>query len=215
METTLKFAYSDDNNIDDVTEVFEAIFRELKIIHSNNHVVHNLDSNKIYFGKSTFFSENDYGTSYNFEAEKRENILSLAKIMIGIYLSNKNGFRDYSEVNTEWFVNNFDTIFEVFNYPDFDKEYFSSIFLEGKDYYYSDYLDGKRQSEALQGNSNIHGYTKVLRNAGSSLYEDLSEIDNSIIKEKNANIQTTFNPLLIGISIAIITLLFIMFVLVN
>ena len=84
METTLKFAYSDDNNIDDVTEVFEAIFRELKIIHSNNMVVHNLDSNKIYFGKSTFFSENDYGTSYNFEAEKRENILSLAKIMIGM-----------------------------------------------------------------------------------------------------------------------------------
>lgn len=209
---TLREVYSYDNNLDDATEVFYKISRELKIIHANNMVVPNLNSNEIVFGDSMYFK--NMRKSNNFEIEKRNNILSLAKIMIGVYLSSKNEFRDYSEVNDEWFVNNLDTIFEVFNYPDFDKDYFSSIFLEGNDYYYSDYIDRKRQSEALQGNNNIKGYTKVLRNAGSSLYEDLCEIDNSI-KEKNANMQTAFNPLLIGISIAIVSILLIMFVLVN
>ena len=76
-------------------------------------------------------------------------------------------------------------------------------------YYYCDYLDRKRQSDSLQGKSNVVGYKKVLRNAGSILYEDLSD-EESNIKEKNANIQTAFNPLLVIASLAIITILLIM-----
>lgn len=209
---TLREVYSYDNNLDEVVDVFEKISRELKIIHSNKMIVPDLNSKEIYFGESMFFK--NIRQSDGFEAEKRKNILSLAKIMIGIYLSSGTGFKDFSLVNDEWFVDNLDTIFDTIKYEDFDKEYFSSIFLDGKNYYYSDYLDRKRQSEALQGNNNIHGFTKVLRNAGSNLYEDLSDIENEEeVKEKNANIQISFNPLLIGISIAIITVLLIMFVL--
>ena len=89
-------------------------------------------------------------------------------------------------------------------YDNFDKEYFYSVFFEGKDDYYSDYLDRKKQSESLQGKSNLQEFRKVLRTAGSSLYEDQEEQE---VKEKNANIQIAFNPLLIGLSLTILSIL--------
>lgn len=209
---TLKEYYSYENDLDGVTELFENLSRELKIIHSNNMVVPNLNSNEIVFGESMLYKT--IKRSDNFELEKRNNILSLAKIITGIYLSSGTEFKDFSQVKDEWFIENFDNIFSTINYPNFDKEYFESIFLEGQNTYYSDYIDRKRQSESLDGKSNVQGYRKVLRNAGSNLYEDLSDIDSNI-RDKNANLQTAFNPLLIGLSLTIITVLFIMFILVN
>ncbi len=209
---TLKDSLLYEQDLDLVPEMFEKMFRELKIIHSNGMIVPNINSEEIVFGGSMLFKTIKQPT--NFDEQKRKNILSLSKIMIGTYLSLETGFRDFSAVDDKWFIDNFETIFNTMNYKDFDKEYFESVFLDGKNYYYSDYLDRKRQGESLQGNSNIQGYKKVLRTAGSSLYEDLSD-EEITVKEKNANLQTAFNPLLIGISVALITVLTIMLILVN
>ena len=116
-------------------------------------------------------------------------------------------------ININEFISNFDSIFDAINEENFDKEYFSSVLLEGKNYYYSDYLDRKRQSESLEGKSNIQGYRKVLRTAGSELYQNLD--DEIEIQEKSANMHISFNPLLIGVSVAIIAVLVIMLILIN
>lgn len=209
---TLKDSMQYEHDFDDIPELYEKLFRELKVIHSNNMVVPEINSEEIIFGKSMMFKS--IKKPSNFEVEKRNNILSLSKLMIGSYLSLGTGFKDFSSVDNEWFKDNIDNIFSTMNYEDFDKEYFEVVFLEGKNYYYSDYLDRKRQGETLQGNRNVQGYKKVLRTAGSNLYEDLSD-EEDIIKEKNANMQTAFNPLLIAASIAIIAVLVIMIVLIN
>lgn len=208
---TLRTYFSYENDIDNVSELFENLSRQLKVIHANNMVVPNINSDETYLGESMAFRTVKAGE--DFQAKKRQNIISFSKLMIGTYLSLKSGFKDFSNVDDSWFLDNFDTIFQTINEENFDKDYFYSVLKEGKDYYYSDYLDRKRQSESLEGKSNIQGYRKVLRTAGSELYQELD--DEIEIKEKNANIKITFNPLLIGISLAIITILLIMLALVN
>ena len=207
---TLRTHFSYENDLDSASELFENLSRQLKIIHSNNMVVPSVNSDEIYLGESMAFKPVH---TDDFQIIKRQNIVSFSKLMIGTYLSIKTGFKDFSNVDDQWFVDNFDSIFQTINEENFDREYFSSVLLEGKDYYYSDYLDRKRQSESLEGKSNIQGYKKVLRTAGSELYQNLE--DEIEIKEKNANIKVTFNPLLIGISLAIITILLIMLALVK
>ena len=208
---TLRAYYTYEQEFDSISELYENLSRQLKIIHSNNMVVSDITSDEIYLGDSMAFKP--VKDLENFEVKKRENILSFAKLMIGTYLSLKTGFKDFSHVEDQWFIDNFDSIFSAINEENFDKEYFELIFKEGKNYYYSDYLDRKRQSESLEGKSNIQGYKKVLRTAGSELYQNLE--DEIEIKEKNANIHISFNPLLIGISLTIITILLIMLALVN
>ena len=207
---SLKTYFSYENDFDDVSELYENLSRQLKIIHSNNMIVPNMNSDEITLGDSIAFKAEK---SNDFEAKKRENIVSFAKLMIGTYLSKSTGFKDFSNVDDNWFISNFDSIFDAINEENFDKEYFSSVLLEGKNYYYSDYLDRKRQSESLEGKSNIQGYRKVLRTAGSELYQNLD--DEIEIQEKSANMHISFNPLLIGVSVAIIAVLTIMLILIN
>lgn len=207
---TLKDYFSYENDIDEVSGIFENLSRQLKIIHSKDMYVPNLSSKEIIVDDDVSFENMTF--SENIEADKRKNILSLAKIMIGTYLSINTGFKDFSSVDDKWFLDNLDSIFETINVENFDKDYFSSIFLEGNNTYYSEYLDRKRQGEVLQGTSNVQGYRKVLRNAGSSLYQEMD--DQIDIREKNANLQTNFNPLLIGFSLAVITVLVIAVVLI-
>ena len=214
---TLRTHFSYEKDLDSVPGLFENLSKQLKVIHSNNMVVPRINSDEIYL-----FDEGDDSLSFRtakadsieeFEQMKRQNIVALAKLMIGTYVSSNTGFRDFSNESDEWFHLNFDDIFDTFTEKDFDREYFSSVLLEGNNYYYSDYLNRKRQSESLEGKQNIQGYKKVLRTAGSELYQDLEEEEE--IKEKAGNIQITFNPLLIGISLAIITVLLIMYALVK
>ena len=207
---TLKDYFSYENDIDEVSNVFEDLSRQLKIIHSKDMYIPNLSSEEIMIDSDVSFDNMTFSESI--DVDKRKNILSLAKIMIGTYLSMNTGFKDFSSVDDKWFIDNLDSIFDTINVENFDKDYFSSIFLEGNNMYYSEYLDKKRQGEKLQGTSNVQGYRKVLRNAGSSLYQEMD--DQIDIKEKAANIQTNFNPLLIGFSLAVITVLVIAVVLI-
>lgn len=212
METLNDF-FLYENDLDSVSEIYEELSRQLKIIHSNNMIVNNINSKSITYDDNLNFE--DISSPSNFEADKRNNIISLAKMMIGTYLSLGTGFKDFSSVDDSWFTDNLDNIFETIVIKDFDKEYFESIFVDGNNYYYSDYLDRKRQSESLQGNSNIQAYKKVLRNAGSSLYEEMEEQEEITNSKNSANIHVSFNPLLIALSIAVVTIIIMMIVLIN
>lgn len=209
---TLKEHFSYERDFDELPELFENLSRQLRIIHSNNMIVPKVNANEIVLGEAMAYHpvrlESDNPNA------KRRNLLDFNKIMIGAYLSLGTGFKDFSSVDDSWFLENFDSIFDTIHYDDFDKEYFSSVFFDGKNDYYCDYLDRKRQSESLQGNTNVVGYKKVLRNAGSSLYEELSD-EESNIKEKNANLQSAFNPILIIISLLIITIIVTMMILIS
>ena len=204
---TLREHFSYEKDYDELPELFESLSRQLKIIHNNNMIIPKLNSDVIIMGDSMAYKP--IRQDEDNPNEKRRNLLDLNKLMIGTYMSLESGFKDFSQVDDSWFLENLDGIFDSLHYNDFDKEYFSSVFLEGNDDYYCDYLDRKRQSESLQGKSNVVSYKKVLRNAGSNLYEDLSE-EESNIKEKNANIHAEFNPLLVIVSLAILTILLIM-----
>jgi len=197
----------------DVSSFFDNISKKLKTIHNNGLIVRNLNCNQIRIDDDLSFE--NIGESQNFEQEKRENLITLSKIMIGLVLSTGNTFRDFSYVDDDWFIKNFDNIFSVININDFDKEYFNSLYFEGKDMYYCDYLAEKKKQEELAGRENVNSYRKVLRTAASSLYQDMSEEDISDIQEKSALISTSFNPILLISISAIILILTIFLLLIN
>ena len=188
----------------DIASLFDSLSSQLKEIHNNGLIVKNLDSNQIQIGELSF---KNMDIPDNYEKEKKENIVSLSKIMIGTVLSMGTTFRDFSYVDTNWFIDNFDNIFSVINIENFDKEYFYSVFFEGKDTYYCDYLNEKRKHEELSGRENVNSYKKVLRNAASSLYQGMSEENATDIQEKSALISTSFNPILLISASAIILVL--------
>lgn len=196
-----------------ISSLFDILSKQLKIVHNNNYVVNNLNCDGIYVNDNMSFK--NIRPASNYEKEKRENIIALSKIMIGTVLSKGTTFRDFSSVDNDWFTNNFDSIFSVINEEDFDKDYFYSVFFEGQNMYYSDYLNEKKKKEELSGRENVNSYRKVLRTAASSLYEDLSD-DNTNVQEKSALISTSFNPiLLISISAVIFLIITIFILLIN
>ncbi len=209
---TLKSYFLYEKNTDGVSEIYENLSRQLKAVHARETVVANMNSDEIVLDETPAFHPE---MPFNYPVEKRYNIKALAKMMIGTYLSLGTGFKDFSSVDDSWFIDNLDTIFDTIHEENFDKEYFASVFLEGKDDYYSDYLDRKRQAAALQGKSNEKGFVKELKTAASALYEDLSNQEENTNEKTAANMQIAFNPLLIGISLAIVSILFIMLALVN
>ena len=202
------FSYNDENT--DISSIFEELSRQLKIIHSHEMVVPNLSSKSISCDDDYRFVDID--EPYNFELQKKENIRSLAKLMLGTYLSIGNGFKDFSFVDDEWFSKNITDILKSISTDNFYDDYFESVFVDGNNEYYSDFIDRKRQDEDLNHRSNINGFKKVLRTAASSLYEEEEYQENDI--QKNASINSIFYPLLIGSSL-LITLLIVLLIKIN
>lgn len=197
----------------DMSSFYDNLSNQLKQLHNNGLVVNNLNSYAIEVDDNATFKNIE--RSSNFEQEKRDNIISLSKLMIGMVLSSGTTFRDFSFVDTDWFIQNFDSIFSVINVENFDKDYFYSLYFEGKDIYYCDYLNEKKRREELSGRENVNSYKKVLRTAASSLYQDMSEEDLSDIQEKSALISTSFNPILLICISAIILIITIFIILIN
>jgi hypothetical protein len=172
--------------------------------------INNLSSTNILFdGNSFIFS--DVNSSNNIELDKRKNIVSLAKLILGGYLSAANGFRDFSSVDDSWFIQNLDDICETITDDNFDQDYFYSLFTEGNNEYYCDYLERKKQSESIGGKGNIRSYKKVLSNAASNFYEDQTEVDDLSVEKKTAQVTPIFYPLLIGMSLATVLAMYLIF----
>ena len=124
---TLREHFSYEKDFDELPELFESLSRQLRIIHSNNMIIPRLNSDEIIMGGS--MSYNPVRQEDINQNEKRRNLLDLNKIMIGTYLSLETGFRDFSQVDDNWFLENFDSIFDTIHHENFDKEYFYSVLL--------------------------------------------------------------------------------------
>lgn len=193
-------------------ELFSGLFGELKSLHTQGKVVPwlNLDSiavdddNKAHFVNTVPAKDEGYFF---------ENTKALAKVMIGCYLRQGNHFNDLSLTEDDWFITNLDTIFSCFNYEDFDKEYFYGVLVEHKNYYYSDYLNRKRQSEKLSGVGKTEGLRKVLINPNAPAINESYDEDKKL--DISARMHSEFSTLLIGISIAVIAVITILIILLN
>jgi len=194
------FSYNKDYN--DMINAYRILYKKMKIIHDNGMQVPYIDSNHILYDGT--FSFDSMVLSQNIEVGKRENLLSLTKLFLGTYLSLSTEFRDFSQVDNEWFSSNIDSISNSVTEEDYPKEYFLSVLLNGENLYFSDYLDKIERENSYNSMSNKNVYKKVLSNAGSSLYQDNSinsnnDNDNefSSIEKKSAFINIMFYPVLI------------------
>ena len=204
------FSYNSD--LSNVSLIFENLSRQLKVIHSHMMVVPKLSSKSISYDDGVQFET--MIEPYNFELQKRENIVSFGKLMLGTYLSLGTGFKDFSFVEDEWFANNISDITKAITSDNFYPEYFEQLFLNGSNEYYCDFIDRKRQEEALNNRSNINGFKKVLNTAASSLYEEEESQEEFNDYQKNASISSIFYPLLIG-GVLLVTLLIFVFIKIN
>lgn len=195
---TLKDYFSYEVDSSNVDRIIEDLSRQLKMIHERGAVIRPLSCDSIVYDNKFYFDSLNKPVDFN--SEKKENILTLSKIMIGAYMSVGAGFRDLSCVDSKWFAENIEDICSSVGISEYNKEYLMSIFLSNSNLYYCDFLDNHRQKERLQGSGNIQTYTKVLRTAASELYQDQSLLPPESISEekKNASINIIFYPLLVG-----------------
>lgn len=210
--------FSYNKEVSSVSSIFEGLSRQLKEIHNQKMIVPNLSSKSISCDNGFRFI--NMVEPYNFEVQKRENMVSFAKLFLGTYLSLGTGFKDFSFVSDEWFISSLGDISSSITAEDFYPEYFDNLLTNGSGEYYSDFIDRKRQTSALNSSSNINGYSKVLRTAASSLYggEDEYHEDedyrNDPTTKNTALINRLFYPLVIGGTL-LLTLLILMIVKLN
>ncbi len=190
---TLKEYFLSNNDYSNLPNIFSNLSRQLKIIHDNGMVIPLLNSDKIAVDNGEFSFQ--YMTeANNYELEKRKNITSFAKLILGTYLSLSTNFNDFSSVDDNWFSQNIDSILNSITADNFDKEYFDEVFKDGEDTYYSDFLDRKRQSEELGGKGNVNAYSKVLKNSASAFYSSSDTEQNEEGSRKSASINYLFYP---------------------
>ena len=203
---TLKdyFSYNDDYS--EITGIYDQLSRQMKDVHNSGQVISNFSSDSIEFNDGiSFYNVSD---PVNYELEKRKNIVSCTKMMLGTYLSLSTGFNDFSNVPDDFFTNNLDDICDSITSDNFYPEYYHEVLLEGKNEYYCDFLARKRQERELNGNRNVNSYKKVLSNAASSLYYDVTEdVEGPTFDQKQANVHSVFYPVLIGVSLILIILI--------
>lgn len=131
-----------------------------------------LDSEHILYDDGKFsFGEMD--TSHS-KDNIRGNIVSLTKLFLGTYISIPTGFRDFSSVPTEWFLENMPDISGSITDESFDFLYFDNVLVNGQNVYYNSYVDNIKRLDDVGSMSNVRGYKKVLSNAASKFYEDQS-----------------------------------------
>lgn len=198
-----------------MSEIFDQLSRSLKDIHNNNQVVDNFNSSSILFDGDNFTFGSVEKTD-NLARDKRRNLISLAKLALGGYLTGGNGINSFIEADDNWFIQNIDDICGNITADDFNSDYFYSLFTEGSDEYYCDYLQRKKQNESLGGKGNTNAYKKVLTNAASGIYsapayDDNVEEEVSTVEKKSAQVTPIFYPLLIGMSLATVIAMYLIF----
>ncbi|MBR1385280.1 MAG: hypothetical protein IJ568_00455 [Bacilli bacterium] len=202
------FAYEKDYG--NILKIYYNLSKELKTLHENNMIVPIISSKTITYNDG--FKFNNEIESLDIERGKRSNIVSLAKLMLGTYLSLSTGFKDFSGVDTEWFSNNLDEICNSIQSEDFPKDYFYELLLQGKDEYFNDYINKIKQNENLGGKSNVNIYKKVLSNSASNFYqEQTASYDDVEIDKPKARLSMIMYPLLV-LGTFLITLGFIMLI---
>lgn len=181
----------------DLSKIFYKLYGDLEIIHDNGMCVPELDSEHILHNDGKF-SFGEMVSSYNRE-NIRNNIVSLTKLFLGAFISIPTGFRDFSSVPMEWFLENMPSISGSITDDSFDFLYFDNVLINGQNVYYNSYVDNLKRLDDMGSMSNVRGYKKVLSNAASKFYEEQGvENDNSNENEarKSAFIYFLFYPVL-------------------
>lgn len=200
METMSQyFSYSKDYA--ELPVLFGNLYQKLRIMHDNGMCVPSITAEDIVYDSE--FSFKSMVLADNLELRKRENIVDLTKLFLGAYVSLSTGFRDFSQVDSDWFFNNLDSINSIITAENFYPEYFRSVFVEGNNIYYDEFAEKKKNFDELNSRSNKMGYRKVLKNAGSSLYAYDSFDDEIPIERKSAFVNFIFYPTIIGCSLIV------------
>ena len=213
---TLESYLTYENDFSNIISIFDNLSKQLKIIHDNGMVVSSLSSSTIICDEDNNFSFAYMDRPENLDYGIRNNIVSLAKIMLGTFLSLTTGFRDFSFVDDNWFSSNINEINSAIMNEHYEAEYFSGLF-NGSNEYFCDYLERKRQNQNLSGNEKVSQYRKVLKTAASSLYqEQIYEEEAPVdIERKSALVSPSFYLILIGCSLLITACLSIFIKIIN
>jgi hypothetical protein len=188
-----------------MNSIFKDLSSKLEAIHDKNMIVSNLTSNGIIHDDNDSFFFETVVPSNNFEEDKKRNILDFSKLILGAFLSLEIGFRDFSKIDDSWVKDNCEEICDSIKSEEFESDYFKKVISNGKEEYYHDYLNNKRQNEELSGKGNVQSHKKVLANAASQFYMDMykdeneTQVDNN--EKKSASLSTIFFPILLGFSI--------------
>lgn len=120
---------------EDIYGIFITLDKELEDLHSV-YVVDKLDSDKVLVNEEGYFFSEEYIYPSDDPFMKKDNIKRLAKMTIGAYLTSSTGFMDYSDVDDEYFRNNYSSI-EHFIYRDLEEDtYYKDLFFDGFDNIY-------------------------------------------------------------------------------
>ncbi len=185
-----------------LSSIFDELSKQMKKVHENYLVfpkstMNNPLSENVIVDENNNFRFQSISKPVNFLEEKRNNILSFAKLIIGTYISLPTGFRDFSGVDNNWFTENLDYILDDPNIDATDKKYFIAVFSNSSNAYYSDFLAKERQSTELSGQNREKGgnaYVKAL--PGFSGYEEEETVIQS--GEQKASISHLFFPLVLA-----------------
>lgn len=223
METLKDHLTYEPANLDELPNKFRKLSETLELIHSKGAVVSPLNSETTLYDSPEFIA---LKRPMDPEREKRKNVIRLAKLMVGCFISNQTGFKDFSEVPTDWFKDNEEEIFNWFHQPGFDKEYFSPLFendlneeksLSQEIAYYHVYLKRKEQAEKLKGTAidKSNARTLAKRNGAIPYIEGREYQETNVSNNIAAKLHLALNPFIIGLSIAILTVITIMIILLN
>lgn len=201
---TLKDHFIYEYNPELLYDMFYSLSDQMKELHERKQFIPGLNMGKIVVDKSIHFSQAQ--PAFMREEAKRQNITAFAKIMIGCYLSQGVKFQDLSVIEDSWFLENLDDIFQCVQYPGFEKEYFRRVF-SGENIYYSDYMDKINQEEQISNAKSEGRIRSLVKSNGHNMLPEETQ--------KAARIHVAFNPLLVGLSIAVIAVMTIMFILIN
>lgn len=195
---TMRSYFALNKDYSEMVSVFSMLYKRLEIIHNNGMYVPVISSDHILY-EDGVFTFDDMILADNIELRKRENLVALSKLFLGTFLSLSTNFKDFSMVDTEWFTSNMESINGSIIDDQFYPEYFSEVFLEGKNEYFDDFYEKQIKKEELNSRSNNKTYKKILSNATSGLYSDYSEdvVEENVIEKKSAYINFLFYPTLI------------------
>lgn len=171
-ETLQEYLYYQKDE-EQLTNLFYILSYYLEQLHQRDFEVLSLNSNTILI-KNNFpiFSSITRKTIGQNIPER--NILALAQLMLGAYLTIQIGFDDYTKFPVEYIIQNYDKIENAIQNEHFENDYFKDIFINGKREYYHRYLEQKQNqaSEFGSANGNVRSYqkSKALPNGIGKMY---------------------------------------------
>lgn len=198
---TLRQYLTYNRDINEVSNICYNLDRQLKYLHSQHYYVSKLNSDNILCENNasssgyTTFTFSSIAKCHDVNQNIHDNIVDLAKLAIGIYISLENGFCDYTALDISQIRGSFDDIKTFIPNSDY---YEKVIVDDDTSMYYSDYL------HRLSSSSKTNAIQKVKATNQGKIYgyDDI---------EDAAFIRIIFYPVMIVSFITVAILLYVIF----